>query len=60
MRPIFDNLEVLVDSDEKERYSNEKELQDKVNELFDRRIITTEAIAYLRGKVHNKTVGNYR
>lgn len=50
MRPIFDNLEVLVDSDEKERYSNEKELQDKVNELFDRRIITTEAIAYLRGR----------
>ncbi|MEG1256954.1 PhoH family protein [Clostridium sp.] len=50
MRPIFDNLEVLVDSDEKERYSNEKELQDKVSELFDRRIITTEAIAYLRGR----------
>jgi len=50
MRPIFDNLEVLVDSDEKERYKNEKELQDKVNELFDRRIITTEAIAYLRGR----------
>lgn len=50
MRPIFDNLEVLVDSDEKERYSNEKELQDKINELFDRRIITTEAIAYLRGR----------
>lgn len=50
MRPIFDNLEVLVDSDEKERYKNEKELQDKVTELFDRRIITTEAIAYLRGR----------
>ncbi|MEG0308705.1 MAG: PhoH family protein [Clostridium sp.] len=50
MRPIFDNLEVLVDSDEKERYKNEKELQDKVSELFDRRIITTEAIAYLRGR----------
>lgn len=50
MRPIFDNLEILVDSDERERYKNEKELQDKVNELFDRRIITTEAIAYLRGR----------
>jgi len=50
MRPIFDNLEILVDSDEKERYRNEKELQDKIRELFDRRIITTEAVAYLRGR----------
>lgn len=50
MRPIFDNLEILVDSDEKERYKNEKELYDKIKELFDRRIITTEAVAYLRGR----------
>ena len=50
MRPIFDNLEILVDSDEKERYKNEKELVDKIKDLFDRRIITTEAVAYLRGR----------
>lgn len=50
MRPIFDNLQILVDSDESERYKNEKELDDKVRELFDRRIITTEAVAYLRGR----------
>ncbi|MDP4144615.1 MAG: PhoH family protein [Bacillota bacterium] len=50
MRPVFDNLELLVDSDEKERYKNEKELSDKIKELFDRRIITTEAVAYLRGR----------
>ncbi|WP_125153076.1 PhoH family protein [Clostridium rectalis] len=50
MRPILDNLEILVDSDEKERYKNEKELADKIKELFDRRIITTEAVAYLRGR----------
>ncbi len=50
MRPILDNLEILVDSDEKERYKNEKELSDKIKELFDRRIITTEAVAYLRGR----------
>lgn len=50
MRPIFDNLEILVDSDEGERYKNERELNDKVKELFDRRIITTEAVAYLRGR----------
>lgn len=50
MRPVFDNLEILVDSDEKERYKNEKELLDKIKDLFDRRIITTEAVAYLRGR----------
>ena len=50
MRPIFDNLEVLVDSDEKQRYKNEKDLLEKIKDLFDRRIITTEAVAYLRGR----------
>lgn len=50
MRPVLDNLEILVDSNEKERYKNEKELSDKIKELFDRRIITTEAVAYLRGR----------
>lgn len=50
MRPVLDNLEILVDSNEKERYKNEKELSDKMKELFDRRIITTEAVAYLRGR----------
>ena len=25
MRPVFDNLEVLLDSDESERYKNEKD-----------------------------------
>jgi PhoH-like ATPase len=50
MRPIFDNLQILIDSDERERYRNEKELDDKIRELFDRRIITTEAVAYLRGR----------
>lgn len=50
MRPIYDNLEILIDSDETARYSNEIELNDKIEELFDRRIITTEAVAYLRGR----------
>jgi PhoH-like ATPase len=50
MRPIIDNLEILLDNDEKSRYKNEKELKDKVDELFDRNIITTESIAYLRGR----------
>ncbi len=50
MRPIMDNLEILIDSNEKERYKNERELADKIQELFDRRIITTEAVAFLRGR----------
>lgn len=50
MRPVFDNLEILVDSNPKERYKNEKELSHKIQELFDKRIITTEAVAYLRGR----------
>jgi PhoH-like ATPase len=49
MRAVVDNLEVLVDSDETERYKDENELKDKVEELFSRNIVTTEAIAYIRG-----------
>jgi PhoH-like ATPase len=50
LRPIIDNLEVLIDNDENERYKSEKELKDKVDELFDRKIINTEAIAFIRGR----------
>jgi PhoH-like ATPase len=50
MRSVIDNLEVLVDNDESERYKNERELKDKVDELFDRNLITTESIAYIRGR----------
>lgn len=50
MRPIYDNLEILIDSDENERYKNELELRDKIEELFERKIITTEAVGYLRGR----------
>lgn len=50
MRSAMDNLEQLVDQDQNERYTNEKELKDKVDELFDRGIISTEAIAFMRGR----------
>lgn len=55
MRAVVDNLEVLVDSDEAERYKNENELKDKVEELFARNIVTTEAIAYIRGRSIQKS-----
>ncbi len=50
MRSVIDNLEILLDSSEYERYQNESELSDKVSELFHRNIVTTEAIAYIRGR----------
>ena len=50
LRPVIDNLEVLVDADEGERYASEKELKDKIDELFDRKIISAEAIAFIRGR----------
>jgi PhoH-like ATPase len=50
MRPIMDNLETLVDSDKKHRYDNEEELADKVQELFERKLIDTQAVGFLRGR----------
>jgi len=50
MRPIYDNLEVLVDSDFDSRTSNEEELQDKVEEVFDRKAIDMQSVGYLRGR----------
>jgi PhoH-like ATPase len=49
MRPIYDNLEQLLDSSP-DRYDDEKRLDSKVNYLFMSRKIVTEAIAYLQGR----------
>ena len=50
MRPIIDNLEILVDQDEEVRFLDEKELSGKIFELFDREIIVTEALNFIRGR----------
>ena len=55
MRPIIDNLEQLIDSSEEERYSDEKELQDKTDEIFERGIVQTEALNFIRGRSILKT-----
>jgi PhoH-like ATPase len=55
MRPIYDNLEQLVDS-HPDRYENERELDGKVSYLFSSRKLVTEAIAYLQGR---SIVGQY-
>ncbi|WP_026497784.1 PhoH family protein [Butyrivibrio sp. WCD2001] len=55
MRPIIDNLEQLIDSSEEERYNDEKELQDKTDEIFQRGIVQTEALNFIRGRSILKT-----
>lgn len=55
MRPIIDNLEQLVDSDENSRYEDERALSGKVEEIFERGIIQTEAMNFIRGRSIVKT-----
>ena len=55
MRPVIDNLEQLLDSDEENRYENEMLLTDRINEVFERGIIQTEALNFIRGRSIVKT-----
>ncbi len=55
MRPIVDNLEQLIDSNEEERYRDEDELRGKLDEIFSRGIIQTEALNYIRGRSLDRT-----
>ena len=55
MRPIIDNLEQILDSDEKKRYEDEEELSDKITEVFERGIIRTEALNFIRGRSITQT-----
>ena len=55
MRPVIDNLEQILDSDEKKRYEDEDELCDKITEIFERGIIQTEALNFIRGRSIVKT-----
>lgn len=50
LRPVIDNLEQLIDMNEEERYRNEKELQDKIEEIFSRGLIQAEAMNFIRGR----------
>ena len=55
LRPVVDNLELLVDQNEKERFADERSLSGKVEELFDRRIVDTQALNFIRGRSISKT-----
>jgi PhoH-like ATPase len=50
LRPVIDNLEILLDSENHDKYVHEHELRDKIQELFDRNIINSEAMAFIRGR----------
>lgn len=50
MRPIVDNLEILLDLDRKKEKSGEEELRSKIHYLFDTGIITAEAMNFMRGR----------
>lgn len=55
MRPILDNLEQILDSDDKSRYEDETALQDKISEVLERGVIQTEALNFIRGRSIAKT-----
>ncbi len=55
LRPAIDNLELLVDQNEEERYKSEGNLADKVQELFDRGIVSAQTLNFIRGRSVTKT-----
>lgn len=55
LRPAIDNLELLVDQNEDERFADERSLSGKVEELFDRDIISAQALNFIRGRSVTKT-----
>lgn len=55
MRPVIDNLEQLIDSNEEKRYESEEELRGKIDEIYERGLIKTEALNYIRGRSIVKT-----
>ncbi len=60
MRPVIDNLEQILDSDEKERYEDEAELSDKITEVFEKRNYSDRSVKFYSWKIHCKDVFNYR
>ena len=54
MRPVIDNLEQILDSDEKERYEDEAELSDKITEVFERRNYSDRSVKFYSWKIHCK------
>ena len=54
-RPVIDNLELLVDQNEDERFADERSLSGKIEELFARDLISAQALNFIRGRSVTKT-----
>ena len=50
MRPIVDNLEILLDLERKKEKRSEEELRGRIDYLFDTGVITAEAMNFMRGR----------
>ena len=50
LRPIVDNLEILLDRDGKKEKSTEEELRSRIDYLFTTGVITAEAMNFMRGR----------
>lgn len=55
IRPVIDNLELLIDQDESQRYADEGELSGKIEELFEREVIVPQAMNFIRGRSMTQT-----
>ena len=47
---MIDNLELLVDQNEDERFADERSLSGKIEELFARDLISAQALNFIRGR----------
>ena len=50
MRPVADNLEILLDLEGKKEKRSEEELRGHIDYLFDTGVITAEAMNFMRGR----------
>ena len=50
LRPIVDNLEILLDLDGKKEKRTEEELRSRIDYLFTTGVITAEAMKFMRGR----------
>ena len=50
LRPIVDNLEILLDLDSKKEKRTEEELRSRIDYLFTTGVITAEAMNFMRGR----------
>ena len=50
MRPIIDNLEILMDLERKKERRGEEELRSRIDYLFETGVITAEAMNFMRGR----------